>query len=190
MSFERPLRLGLPTERAIGQRERVVSGAEIRGERDGALEVTDGDRMSTLRCCNATEAELRGRFRGRLPHQCLEQTAAFVEVARVEERFGKLDPTRKVIGLARKHFFELADGIRRTGETLQDDGVQVVHLERGRRKRLRANVRVMRSSPLFPRVKRSSERTDRLLVARSRGRVVIGARNGRSRHSCSLLCWR
>src|SRR5207248_11652611 len=49
--------------------------------------------------------------------------------------------------------------------------------ERGRRERLRATIRVVRSSPLFPGVKRSSKQTDRFLVAGPHGRVVIGARN-------------
>ena len=93
---ERGLRLLLPPERAVGERQRVVRRAELGKERDRALEVFDGGSVRALRRRNASEAELPPPARVRVGQRG-EQPLALVEIAGVEQRFGELQPCRQVV---------------------------------------------------------------------------------------------
>src|SRR5207245_971658 len=64
--LERALRFVRPTERAIRECERVVRGAPLGEECDGALQMRDGRVVLTFGRRDPSETELGGRFGRRL----------------------------------------------------------------------------------------------------------------------------
>ena len=79
-------------ERAIREREPVVGGAELRKERDGAIEVRDRAVVIARRGVESAEAELRCRRSAPVADERLEQSTALVERSSFERRFGEADP--------------------------------------------------------------------------------------------------
>ena len=107
-----------------------------------------------------------------------ELAFALLQVSRVQEGFRATEPRRKVIRRHRERGGQLIDGVTRTCKPLQDDRVEVVPVERARRKRLCSQVTLVRRPPLLPGVKDATERARRLSVARMCECVRMRARDG------------
>ena len=71
--LERALRLVASSERAVGERERIVRGAELRKERDRALQVRDGRVVPPSAAAMRPSPNSAAGLGRRLSHQRLEQ---------------------------------------------------------------------------------------------------------------------
>jgi hypothetical protein len=84
--LERTPRFVHAADRSICQRERVVRGAPLREERDGAFQMRDGRAVVASGFGDTSETELRRRLGRRLAPQRVEQRRRAIEAARIEQR--------------------------------------------------------------------------------------------------------
>jgi hypothetical protein len=132
--------------------------------------------MAVPRGRNPAETEFRDRFRARLGAQRVVERLGAIEIAGVEQRVGQLRARRQVVRSAAQRGIETRRGFRRPREALQRDAVEVEPLDRLRRQRLRAEIRLVRGTPLIPCMQRPRERADRTDVGRTRRRRRIRVR--------------
>ena len=77
---------------------------------------------------------------------------ASLDVPRFEECFGQLDARWQVVRRDRQCLLEPRRRVGVPGKALQHDRVEIGPVERSRRQRLGAGVRLVRGVPLLPRV--------------------------------------
>jgi hypothetical protein len=164
-------------ERAIRERQRVVCGAVLGEEGDGAFEMGDSGGVAVARRGDSTEAEFSDRLRRRLAAERVVERLGAIEIARLDERLGQLRARRQVAGRAGERFVEARGGFGVAGEPLQRDAVEVQPFGVARRQRVRAQIGVVRRAPLIPGVQRAGERADRADVGRARDRGGVRARD-------------
>ena len=177
MPLERALRLVAASERAIRERERVVRRAPLGKQRDRALEVRDRFVVAPF----APRQCVPVRARPPAPQAGSRRSASnscwlSIEVAGFEQRFGELHARRQIVRRDRQRLLEPRGGLGVPREALQHNRVEVVPGERSRRQRLGARVGLVRGLPLLPGVQQAGERADGLGVVRTRGGVLVRAR--------------
>ena len=109
MLCERGFRLVRASEGPIRAGQRVVRRAELRKERDGALQVLDGLGRTALARRNSAQAELHRRRAYRVG-QLGEPLAALLEVARIEQGLGQFQPGRQIRRRAGQRLAQGRDG--------------------------------------------------------------------------------
>jgi len=175
--IERTLGGVAASERAIRERQRVVCGAVLGEEGDGAFEMGDGGGVAVARRGDSTEAEFGDGLRRRLAAERVVERLGAIEIARLDERLGQLRARRQVAGRAGERFVEARGGFGVAGEPLQRDAVEVQPFGVARRQRVRAQIGVVRRAPLIPGVQRAGERADGADVGRARDRGGVRARD-------------
>ena len=161
-------------ERAVGPCQGVVRGAELRKQRDRALEVADGVVLPAACGADATESDFRGRLRRGDRRERNEQLFALREVAGLEQHFGEPEPAPAGSPVARQ-----ARGGERsaarivTSQPLQHDRVEIAATRSRRREDRGAFIRLVRRVPLLPCLQQPAERTARGGIARVRGGYLV-----------------
>ena len=137
--------------------------------------MSNGRFMMAPRCLYPAEPVLPDRLGHRILDQRAGEPAALVELPCLEQCVGKLDARRCIRGVESHRPLQLFGRLGMPGESLQNETVQVVPLERPRCERLRALIDVVRRIPLFPGMQEPCESARRACVSRSCHRVPIGA---------------
>ena len=183
MTLERSLRFVLASERSIRQRKDVVRGAPFRKERHRALEMPHRRVMLVSRRGDPGQTKFRSWLGRRLVPQRLEQRLCAIEIADVEERLGELHARREIVWRHSKRLLQTPHRFVVSSETLQHDRIEIQPLERARRERLRADVRLVGGAPLLPCLQRLRELTYGIGVSRSRVRDFVHGRHRLARGS-------